>query len=275
MSKLPLVSVILTTHNRNKLLRRALNSVRSQSYKNLELIVIDDGSETSVQPILKDYERSMVVRFFRNEVAKGACAARNKGIELASGEFIAGLDDDDEMMSERVEKLVDAYDDRFAFVTSDVLHIYKNRELVWSKDKVITLQRLLYSNQVGNQGLIKRTRLIEVGGFDESLKAAQDYDLWVRLCKKYGPIKNIQVPLQKVYIEHEGEQITKPKNQLEGYLQFYQKHKELMNRDQRLYQLYTIRKATGKAGSIIDLFAWVPAKFLWKELKVFLLSKFQ
>lgn len=275
MPDYPLVSAVVTTHNRKDLLRRALDSVKAQTYQNLELVVVDDGSLESVEEIVSEYEKTIYKMIFhRNDVPKGACAARNKGVELAGGEFIAGLDDDDEWMPERIHKLVNSYRDEEAFVTSDVLHIYPNRELVWKKDAVITLERLLYSNQVGNQGLIKRKRLIEVGGFDESLSSAQDYDLWVRLCERYGPIRNVQEPLQKIHLEHEGEQITTPKNQLKGYLQFYIKHKHLMNRDQKRYQLYTIRKVTGKANSLSDLIKWVPAKFIWKELKVFLLRKF-
>lgn len=270
----PLVSAVVTTHNRRGLLRRALDSVKAQSYSNIELVVVDDGSEISVKDIVSDYESSFKrVVFQRNDEPKGACTARNIGIAMSSGEFIAGLDDDDEWMPNRIQELLKAHDDKYAFVTSDVLHVYKNRKLVWSKDKVITLERLLYSNQVGNQGLIKRSRLIEVGRFDESLRSAQDYDLWVRLCEEYGPICNVKKPLQKIHLEHEGEQITEPKNQLKGYLQFYSKHKHLMNRDQRRYQLYTIRKATGKANSIPDLLRWVPSRFLWKELKVFILKK--
>jgi glycosyltransferase involved in cell wall biosynthesis len=274
MPDYPLVSAVVTTHNRKDLLRRALDSVKAQTYQDLELVVVDDGSLESVEEIVSEYEKTIYnVIFHRNDVPKGACAARNKGIELAGGEFIAGLDDDDEWMPERIHKLVNSYRDEDAFVTSDVLHIYPNRELVWKKDAVITLERLLYSNQVGNQGLIKRERLIEVGGFDESLSSAQDYDLWVRLCERYGPIRNVQEPLQKIHLEHEGEQITSPKNQLKGYLQFYEKHKHLMSRDQKRYQLYTIQKATGKANSLSDLIKWVPVKFIWKELKVFLLRK--
>lgn len=275
MTEYPLVSAVVTTHNRKDLLRRALDSVKAQTYQHLELVVVDDGSEESAKQVVHEYEDAFDrVVFHRNEVPKGACAARNKGIELANGVFIAGLDDDDEWMPERIQKLVNAYRDEDAFVTSDVLHIYPNRELVWKKDTLITLERLLYSNQVGNQGLIKKERLIEVGGFDESLSSAQDYDLWVRLCERYGPIRNVQEPLQKIHLEHEGEQITSPKNQLKGYLQFYEKHKHLMNRDQKRYQLYTIRKAVGKAKSLLDLIMWVPPKFLWKEFKVFLLRKF-
>lgn len=275
MPDYPPVSAVVTTHNRKDLLKRALDSVKAQTYQNLELVVIDDGSTESVESIVSEYERSIDrVIYHRNEEAKGACAARNKGIELSNGEYIAGLDDDDEWMPERIQKMMSAYRDEEAFVTSDVLHLFPNRKLIWKKDEIITLERLLYSNQVGNQGLIKKERLLEIGGFDESLSSAQDYDLWVRLCESYGPIRNVREPLQKIHLEHDGEQITTPRNQLRGYLQFYSKHKHLMNKDQRRYQLYTIRKATGKANSLTDLITWVPAKFLWKELKVFLLRKF-
>jgi glycosyltransferase involved in cell wall biosynthesis len=271
----PLVSAVVTTHNRKERLKRALDSVKAQTYRNIELVVVDDGSKESVQDVVLEYEQIVGrVIFHRNETAKGACSARNKGIELASGEFIAGLDDDDEWMPGRIQKLMESYEDNYAFVTSDVLHIYPNRELVWKKDAVITLERLLYSNQVGNQGLIKRERLVEIGGFGESLSSAQDYDLWVRLCERYGPVRNVQQPLQKIHLEHDGEQITTPKNQLKGYLQFYSKYKHMMNRDQQRYQLYTIRKATGKATKLSDLIKWVPSKYFWKEFKVFLLKKF-
>ncbi|MEX2478147.1 MAG: glycosyltransferase [Gracilimonas sp.] len=273
MYDIPLVSAIVTTQNRKELLKRALNSVKKQTYPNIELIVIDDASDESVKEIIDPYTAHMKVILHRNKVSQGACISRNKGIELASGKFVAGLDDDDEWTDQRIEKLVGSYSEEFAFVTSDVLHVYENAKLVWKKKAVITFDALLFSNQVGNQGLIERDRLLAVGGFDESLKAAQDYDLWVRLCKTYGNIKNVQETLQKVYLSHGGAQITNSKNQLKGYLQFYKKHKQLMSRKQRKYQLFNIRKVTGKVQGITDILGWVPKEFLLKELKVFLLRR--
>ena len=135
------------------------------------------------------------------------------------------------------------------------------------------LNDLLYSNYVGNQGLIPKKHLQQVGGFDESLDAAQDYDLWIRLCEKFGPIKNVQQPLQKVYLDHEGDRISNPRDQLRGYLKFYKKHKLKMNRDQRKYQLYNIRKATGKVSGVRELLQWVPPHRYWKEVKGYLLKK--
>lgn len=263
----PLISAVVTTHNRLKLLPRALDSVAAQTYPNLELVVVDDGSDEDAGFIVEQYKQRMPVRFIRNSKPLGACRARNIGIEAAKGDYIAGLDDDDEWHPERIEKLFAAGTDEYSFITSDVQMVFPQKRLPWRKKKIISLDDMLYSNAVGNQGLIKKERLLKAGGFDESLKAAQDYDLWLRLCEKFGPVKNVQQILQTVYQEGGRQQISNPQDQLRGYLQFYQKHKHQMNRSQRKYQLYTIRKATGKAKSLKELCGWVPPHRYWKEIK--------
>lgn len=273
MKDYPLVSAIVTTHNRPKLLPRALDSVAVQAYPNLELVVVDDGSEQSARSVVERYEKILPVQFIRNEHPGGACRARNQGIRAAKGTFIAGLDDDDEWTEHRIRELVEAHTDPFAFVTSDVRMMYRQGTPVWKKKRIIRLDDLLYSNYVGNQGLIKKERLEAVGGFDEALEAAQDYDLWIRLADRFGPVKNVQEPLQKVHLAHEGKRISNPKDQLRGYLAFYQKHKSKMNRRQRKYQLFNIRKATGKVGGLSDLVGWVPPHRYWQEMKSLMIDK--
>lgn len=273
MDERPLVSAVVTTHNRPDMLIRALDSVAAQSYPNLELIVVDDGSEPAVRSKVDSYRELMPVQYIRNEQAKGACRARNRGFEAAAGMFIAGLDDDDRWHEDRITALVKAYSDEFACVTSDTLMVYPHKEMVWKKKKVIDLESLLFTNQVGNQVLVQRDRLSEVGGFDPDLKAAQDYDLWIRLCEAYGPIKNVRQPLQTIYLDHDGERIT-GHSSFEGYLQFYNKHKRKFNRAQRKYQLYNIRRAQGKPASQSEFFRFVPAFRYWKEIKRLLIRKF-
>ncbi|WP_372637492.1 glycosyltransferase [Fodinibius sp.] len=267
MNEKPLVSAIVTTHNRLTLLPRALDSVAVQSYPRMELVVVDDGSEEDVAPVVEGYREAVPVRLLRNRKPAGACRARNQGIEAADGAFVAGLDDDDAWSERRVEKLMEAYSDKYAFITSDVRMVYEKRSAVWQKPAEITLGDLLYSNYVGNQGLIRKERLLAVGGFDETLEAAQDYDLWIRLAEQFGPVKNVREPLQDVHMEHGGRRISNPRDQLRGYLKFYQKHKSKMSRSQRKYQLYNIRKATGKVTGLADLIGWVPPHRCWKEIK--------
>jgi len=268
----PLVSAIITTHNRAGLLPRAIDSVISQSYSNIELIVVDDGSDDETPEVIEKYKERYSLIYIRNEQPAGAPAARNKGINAAKGKFIAGLDDDDEWREDRIEKLVEAYSEEYSCITSDAKMIYPKKEARWKKKKYIDLKTLLFTNQVGNQVLVSRKRLMHVGGFDENLKAAQDYDLWLRLCAEYGTVKNVQKPLQNIYMNHEQERITG--RSFEGYLQFYEKHKSRMNHKQRKYQLYKIRRAQNKGTSFKDFFSSVPL-FRWrKEFTHILMNKY-
>lgn len=263
----PLVSAVITTKNRADLLPRALESVHRQSYSNIEIVVVDDGSTDDTAEVLKEFASKYAIIQVHNETSRGACRARNQGIEAASGEFIAGLDDDDQWHPKRVKLLLEAYRDDFSCVTSDVELVYPNRTITWKKEKLVTYNDLLYSNQVGNQVLVKKERLQAVGGFDESLAAAQDYDLWLRLSKAFGPVRNINKLLQKIYMQHGSGQISNTKTQLDGYLSFYEKHKAEMNFAQRRYQLFNIRRVQGKVTSFGEIFSWVPSSFWMKEIK--------
>jgi len=270
----PLISAIVTTQNRADLLQRALESVVAQSYENLELIVVDDGSEDETPQVIRQYEKKIKLTYLRNETPMGACAARNKGISASNGEYIAGLDDDDEWHPERISLLYKNYSPEYSFITSDVKIVRGSTAHIWKKKKVINLNDLLYSNQVGNQVLVKKSRILEVDGFDESLTAAQDYDLWLRLCKAFGPVRNVQKPLQTVYEDPHRTRISTTKSKkMKGYLSVYIKHRDRMNYAQRKYQLYNIRKAQGKLKGVYDLFKWVPREKLWKELKRWVFNK--
>ena len=152
----PLVSAIITTHNRVDLLPRALDSVIAQSYPNMEIIVVDDGSVDETSELIKKYQREVPIRYVQIEQSVGAPRARNKGIEVAQGEFIAGLDDDDKWHEDRIRELMAAYSDDFSCVTSDTIMVFPQYEAPWKKKAVIDFERLLYTNQVGNQVLVRR-----------------------------------------------------------------------------------------------------------------------
>jgi|SRR5690554_309400 len=273
-SSQPLISVIIPTHNRAVLLQRALNSVVGQRYKNLELIIVDDSSKDNTEDIVKNYQDRVKITYIKNDVAVGACAARNIGINAAEGVFIAGLDDDDTWHPDRVFELHANYSSEYAFVTSDVLIMKDKTQHVWRKKSVLTLNDLLYSNQVGNQVLVEKERVLEVGGFDENLTAAQDYDLWIRLCSKYGPIRNVQKVLQTVYEEESRDRITTSySKKIDGYLRFYNKHKSKMDIKQRKYQLYLMRRKLYKRLTVKEFFNYIPVSRYLKEAKRILRSK--
>lgn len=269
----PLVSVVIPTHNRASILPRAVQSVLDQTYERLEIIVVDDGSSDETPSVLAELAATdNRIRILRNDLPSGAPAARNRGIREAQGDFVAGLDDDDEWLPTRIAKMVSAYDSNYSCITTDVLIDDGNRRRRWRKRGLITLGDLLYTNHVGNQVLVARERLLEVGCFDESLPSAQDYDLWVRLAARYGPIRNIKEPLQIIHMAH-ADRITTSHTQISGYLQFYWKHRHRMNRKQRRYQLYTIRRKAGRRMSFAKTLTRVPPDRWLKELKAILLER--
>ena len=106
----PLVSVVVPTYDRPERLRRAVESVREQTYEDIELIVVDDCSPTPAEQVLSNFDiEGLGVRHIRHAENRGANAARNNGIEAASGEFVAFLDDDDEWDPTKLERQVTAF----------------------------------------------------------------------------------------------------------------------------------------------------------------------
>tara|TARA_R110001583_G_scaffold69129_2_gene196181 strand:- start:22829 stop:23719 length:891 start_codon:yes stop_codon:yes gene_type:complete len=183
---LPLVSIYMPTYNRLTLLKRAINSVIEQSYKNIELIVVNDGSSDNTREYL-DSIASESIKIFHHESSKGACRARNLAIENAKGEFITGLDDDDYLEKKHIEILYNTYvsNDGIQGVFSNIV-LHKSIGKIYCKKKsVVTLSDLRISNYVGNQIFTTPKLLINSGLFDTDMPAWQDYELWFRILAKH------------------------------------------------------------------------------------------
>jgi glycosyltransferase involved in cell wall biosynthesis len=219
----PLVSVYMPTKNRFNLACRAIDSVLNQTYENIELLVVDDGSDEEEFLNLKNkYENIDNVTILRNEISKGACASRNKAISLAKGEFITGLDDDDYFQPHRLEHLLSEYSEKFVFIFD---HNFKCK----LQPCEIFLSDMLLDNIVGNQVFTKKENIIQAGMFDESLPAWQDYDLWLRMLKhKNAVAKRITGCSQIIDTNHELNRISANKTKLNQALKiFFEKHQDL------------------------------------------------
>ena len=236
-----LVSIIIPTKNRYKLLKRAVDSILSQTYKNLEIVIVDDGSTDNTELIIKELmSNNKHIIYSKLKNAKGANAARNQAIKLSSGEFITGLDDDDEMMPDRVEKMVSQYDNSFAYIFSGYELITKTFSILQvPSHSIITQDMMLCTNMTGSQVLTTKAMFLKAGLYDESLGAAQDYDMWLRLLEIIPRAKAIKEPLMKVYAGHQ--QISSSPLKLKGYLQCYNKHKKNMSIHQRKMRLFELR----------------------------------
>lgn len=201
----PLVTVYIPTYNRVELLKRAVQSVQKQTYKNLEIIIVDDCSTDGTHDYLKLLKKEdKRVRYFLKEKNSGACVSRNIAIEHASGEFITGLDDDDYFLENRIYNFYNAYkmkdDNIVALFTPNIKSksrsLFKNKLLHLISKKVVKKRDLYGANYIGNQIFAKKAIFIEAGMFDPSFRAWQDFDLWFRISK----IGNFQRLSEPTYI---------------------------------------------------------------------------
>jgi glycosyltransferase involved in cell wall biosynthesis len=242
-----LVTVVITTHNRVSLLQRAINSVLAQSYKNIQIIIVDDGSIDNTEELVHGYmKRYENIKYIKHEKALGGNAARNSGIRAADGEFIAGLDDDDEFTPNRIEVLMNSYSDEYSLITSRAIKVTKTNKQKTKYVPEVNLDTMLNFNAIGNQVLVKKEYIIGAGFFDENLIRCQDYDMWLRIIEKYGKAKSINKVTQIIHYEHDVASNNTIRNNFRGAFFFYKKHRHLMTKSQKKMQLYIIFKLRNK-----------------------------
>ncbi|WP_415714501.1 glycosyltransferase family 2 protein [Maridesulfovibrio sp.] len=184
----PTVSVLMATHNRRKLLKRALKSILSQSYENLEICLVRDGGE-AVDDVVAELNDSRI-KLTSYEQNRGKGAALNKAFETSKGEYIAYLDDDDVWYENHIERLMVAV----RLLNQDFVYSNGIEVLLESKTDPKEISRTLrYARQVelkellefnyitGINVLHERSLFTKAGGFDSSLKVLIDFDMWRRL----------------------------------------------------------------------------------------------
>ncbi len=183
----PLFSVIIPTFNRERFIKRAVESVLNQSFKSFELIVVDDGSTDKTQQILKGYPLTLI-----SQDNRGVSSARNRGIEIAKGEIIAFLDSDDEW---KKDKLLSHYN---FFKEHPTYKIHQTDE-IWIKDGKFLNKKKIHQQKEGDlfypslelclispsAVAIKKEVFKEVGTFREDFEVCEDYELWLRITRKF------------------------------------------------------------------------------------------
>jgi len=199
---MPIVSVILPTYNRKKLLGRSVQSVLNQTYQDFELIIIDDGSTDDTERLVKSLNSEKII-FIRHEQNKGVAAARNTGLRLATGEYIAFQDSDDEWMLDKLENQIRAFETSPPEVgmvyTAYLVKAHGEEGYIHFLEPKIK-DRSIFSNLVrrhfmGMPGLMLKRDCFERGGtFDERFPAFDDWDLFLRMSRHYHS-KGINKPL--------------------------------------------------------------------------------
>jgi glycosyltransferase involved in cell wall biosynthesis len=274
---MPLVTVYIPTRNRYELLKRAVLSCLAQTHKKLEIIVVDDGSDAAVQQQVMELSKldPRINVILQNEPA-GACAARNRAIAVASGQFISGLDDDDEFTPDRIATLLELFlnNPSRSFVSSGYCIKTASGQVLTSNKgaREIDLSALLFANVVGNQILTKTDYLREIGGFDVNLPSCQDYDTWIRLAQRFGSGLRCQQISYIVHQDHGSERISNHVRRRQGYEYLFNKHQHLMNESQKASQRFYQMLYTERPG-LLALLKVAPQSQMLVALKVFLLRK--
>jgi GT2 family glycosyltransferase/spore maturation protein CgeB len=190
-----MVSVIVPTHNRPDMLVEALRSILNQTYQDFEIIVVNDAG-SDVTEIINLLNKDNKITYVKHNRNRGLAAARNTGLKLARGKYIAYLDDDDVFYPQHLKTLVDflethpckaAYTDAYKAIQErqNVSYHTIKRVVVYSVE--FNSDFMLVQNYIPVLCVMhERACLDEVGLFDESLEVHEDWDMWIRIGLKYG-----------------------------------------------------------------------------------------
>ena len=198
------VSVMVLTYNRSNLLKETIESILNQTFKDFEIIIVDNYSIDNTEEVVKSYNDNRI-KYFKNKNYGLIAINKNFAIKQSSGEYIASCDDDDLWFPKKLEKQLTEFekDESIGLVCSNGFYLYKNdkkRKIFNSRDTYFSFKKLLKINKIiCCSVLIKKNVFDDIGIFDEDnpkIFTAEDYEMWLRIAKKYK-IKYIGEPLIK------------------------------------------------------------------------------
>lgn len=246
--KKPLVSIIIPTYSRPTKLKDAIDSVLNQTYKRIEIVVVDDNSPNTkerneTEDLIKRVGDSRLV-YICHDKNKGANAARNTGIKKCSGDYIAFLDDDDRYAPSKIEEQIRAIEiialkfvgGSFSFTGAVRLgdKIYPD-----SKWMSTTNEKLFYpdpylifsKNFIGSNSfiMVDRQSILDVDGFDESLPSCQDWDLFIRLSLRGVKMVGVNLPLVEYYAHDEPRITNDLSKKVHGHLTILKNYESIIS----------------------------------------------
>lgn len=235
-----LISVIIPTFNNASYITQAINSILNQSYKNFEIIVVDDGSTDDTVEVCKQFTH-LPNFFYTHQKNSGVSSARNNGVALAHGEYISFLDADDYWSEYKLEKQMDIMESgpavivltgitRFCVTEQDQVEFFNETTppvFVNAEEYRKDLLRLTSMHMAHfTTALLRKDSFICVGGYNDKLYASEDWDLWIRLSEHFE-FRNIAESLY-----------------------FYRKHKNSSSSKTRLNDIYRSQELILKQSNI-------------------------
>lgn len=229
MKNEPLVSVIIPTYNRGRLILNSIDSVLKQTYRDIELIVVDDCSTDDTKQIVLSLNDARI-KYIKLEKNSGACIARNTGIEKAAGEFIAFNDSDDIWLDEKVSRQMDFLQKNKADIVickmecrtpeNEFIHNFPNIE----EDRKISYAELLKYNSASTQTLFGRAECFKDISFDASMPRLQDWDEVLRLSRKYNVFYQNEILVHTFF--QKDSISTHPEKGISAMEKLFEKHKD-------------------------------------------------
>lgn len=255
-------SIIIPTFNRAHIITRAIKSVVSQSFQDVEIIVVDDGGTDNTEAVIKELGDGRIIFYKQNN--KGVSAARNTGASLAKGEYLLFLDSDDELDSSYLEEVRK--------------HIYSEPDILFTGAKFLTNHELVSEvlprrpyGKLSNEGLflagtfmVRKSIFVETGGYDPQIKYGENTELSIRLYKNIRSKIFIDKPLLIVN-QANSRDSNSPENLIESITYTLNKHAAHYNKDFKSKRLYLqilgisyLRLGNPKVGS----------GYLWKAYRI-------
>ncbi len=258
------VSVIIPTYNRASTIKRSIDSVLNQTYSNLEVIVVDDGSTDDTEQIIRGYKDPRV-HYVRTDGRRGANYARNVGIENAGGEYIAFQDSDDQWRLDKLEKQMSIFQMQ---ADVDVVFSRFERRLMNGNTELVPNQNyteemlckdikhiLSRGNVVSTQTMVVHKRCFEqYGMFDVEMPRFQDWEINIRFASN-AIFSCIDEAMVEVY-ESEGSITNSKGSELEGLSMLVKKHENFFRRygtlEYYLARLFLVSIEAGKVKELAD-----------------------
>lgn len=234
-----MVSVVVATYKREEALKNALKSLGQQSYKNMEVVLVDDNANVEwnvkVEAIVKEYQGRCNITYIQNKVNKGSAETRNIGIRVSKGEYITFLDDDDIYLPNKVENQIQHMLEMESDFSITDLELFsekgtkiekRTRDYIKENTMKALLQYHLMHHMTGTDTMMfKKDYLISIGGFPH-INVGDEFYLMQRAIEKGGKFSYLPVCDIKAYVHTETEGLSSGESKIKGENALYEVKKQ-------------------------------------------------
>lgn len=277
------ISVIIPTYNRGYTIKQSVESVLLQTYKNLEVIIIDDNSSDNTEIILSKIKDERL-RYIKLNTNKGANYARNEGLRYSNYDVVAFQDSDDIWHKNKLHDQIEFIKKHNYDVVASSYNMYVEKKFKrsvftnYSKLGDVSIKNLLYGNYISTQTILGYKKCFESVMFDNELPRFQDWDIAIRLVENFS-VGFYNIPLVDVYLQDDS--ISKDEyKQLKAYKTIYKKYQNLFSKNNIehaniLCNIFKLEVKLNKKGDIHYITSALKLDFSIKYLIIFLLNKFR